>query len=123
MTISLANAILANTWGISMDASTWVIVLAILIPSQKAEPNISKYGPDYLFLVRHGRSERLFHYFISSYLTCHTSSSSLGTSITMSSEQQRAAIVYTRAAIVYTRAAIVKAEQSLFVIEWVIVCE
>ena len=38
------------------------------------------------------------------------SSSSLRTSITMSSEQQRAAIVY-------TRAAIVKAEQLLFILE------
>ena len=63
MTILMASAMVANTWGTCIIATTRVIVLAEIFLS-KTEPNMFECRPDYLFLVRQRRFQRSPHYFI-----------------------------------------------------------
>ena len=54
MTIPIAHAFMADTWGTCIVAIAGVVVLVEFISvSQKTELNMSEYRPDYLLLVRH----------------------------------------------------------------------
>ena len=47
----MAYALGADTWGTCIIATTRVVVLAKFYSKSKAEPDMSEYRPDYLFLV------------------------------------------------------------------------
>ena len=71
MIILTASALVADTWGTCIIATTRVVVMAEIFLS-KTEPNMSEYRPYNLFLVRQKRFERSPHYFLNflSYLSC-----------------------------------------------------
>ena len=55
LTILMAFALIADTWGTCIIATTRVVMLANFNSKSKTEPNMSMYRPDYLFLVRQRR--------------------------------------------------------------------
>ena len=62
MTILMAHALVVDTWGTCIIATTSHV--GRIYSESKTEPNIPEFRPDCLFLRRQRSFERSTHYFI-----------------------------------------------------------